>query len=57
MLATAMAEKKKKMPFGVQMTWHKQADHSKDCYFCLTNIKGFSRKNSQRLNIQIVVPL
>ena len=35
---------KKKMLTGVPMLWREKADHSKDCYFGLTNIKGFSRK-------------
>ena len=37
-----------KMPFGVPMILLEQADQSTDCHFCLTNIKGFSRKNKSK---------
>ena len=44
-----LAGKKKKMPYGIPMVWREQADHTTDCYFCLTDIKGFSRKNKSKI--------
>ena len=41
--------KRKQMPFAVPMVWREQSDHVIDCYFCMTSIKGFSRKNSTKI--------
>ena len=36
------AKKIKSLPFGIPMVWREQQNHHDDCYFCLTNIKGFN---------------
>ena len=37
-----------KMAFAVPMVRCEQTNHVTDCYFCLTNIKGFYRKNKSK---------
>lgn len=41
--------KRTSMPFGVPMVWREPKNHSNDCYFCMTNIAGFTRKNKHKI--------
>ena len=45
--------KRKQMLFAVPMVWREQSDHVTDCYFCMTNIKGFSRKNKSKMSYPV----
>lgn len=38
-----------RMPFAAPMIWRKQQNHRNDCYFCTTNIAGFSSKNKNKI--------
>lgn len=38
-----------RMPFAVPMLWKKQRNHRHDCYFCITNVSGFSAKNKHKI--------
>ena len=37
-------QKRKSIGFAVPMGWREQANHVNDCYFCMTNVTGFSSK-------------
>ena len=41
------------MPYAVPMVWREQSDHVTDCYFCMTNMKGFSRKNKFKISYPV----
>ena len=38
-------QKRKSIRFAVRIVWREQANHVNDCYFCVTNITGFSSKS------------
>src|SRR5678816_4570926 len=37
--------KRSRMKFAVPMIWREPTNHVMDCYFCLTNVQGFSSKS------------
>lgn len=42
-------KKREKMAFGKPMVWREMKDHSGDCYFCLTDLKGINRRNKHNV--------
>ena len=42
---TEWTRQKKTIRFAVPMVWREQANHVEDCYFCMTNVAGFSSKS------------
>ena len=36
-------------PFGIPMIWREQKNHYDDCYFCMTNIRGFNKANKYKI--------
>ena len=38
-------QKRQTIGFAVPMVWREQANHVDDCYFCMTNVAGFSSKS------------
>ena len=49
MLSAWMNGKRKAMPFLVPMVWLEPKNHFKYCYFCMTNIAGFTKKNKSKI--------
>lgn len=41
--------KRSAMPFGTPMIWREPNNHSTDCYFCRTIVRGFSSKNKNKI--------
>ena len=41
--------KRKSMPFAVTTVWRKPTNHFSDCYFCLTQITGHSKKSKAKI--------
>lgn len=39
----------KSMPFGVPMIWRESTNHIDNCYFCMINITGYSKKNKRNI--------
>ena len=44
-----MNGKRKSMPFAVQVVRHELTNHFSDCYFCLTQITGYSKKSKAKI--------
>ena len=38
-------QKRQTIGFAVFMVWREQANHADNCYFCMTNVAGFSSKS------------
>ena len=49
MLSAWTNGKRKAMPFSVRMVWREPKNHFNDCYFCMTNIVGFTKKNKSKI--------
>lgn len=42
--------KRKSMPFAIPMIWREPKDHHSDCYFCMSNIAGYSKKSKSAIS-------
>ena len=41
--------KKAALKFGIPIIWREPANHLDDCYFCMTNLVGFNKKNQKNI--------
>lgn len=41
--------KKNSLKFAIPMIWREQKDHHTDCYFCITDIKGYTQKTKKNI--------
>ena len=48
-LRTWLNGSRSSMPFAISMIWREQKDYVNDCYFCLTNVSGYSTKNKKAI--------
>ena len=48
-LLTAWAKGSRHMSFAIPMVWREPKDHTSDCYFCITNIKGITSKSKHTI--------
>lgn len=48
-LLTGWEKRSRSMPFGIPMIWMEPINHSTNCYFCLTNTKGFTIKTKKQV--------
>ncbi|KAL4716297.1 hypothetical protein ACJJTC_014777 [Scirpophaga incertulas] len=42
------------MPFAVLTVWREPTNHFNDCYFCLTNTEGYSKKKKKNIDYPTV---
>ena len=49
-LLTGWAKGIHHMPFAVPMVWREPKDHTSDCYFCITKIKGITSKSKHTVH-------
>ncbi|KRZ93790.1 hypothetical protein T08_7081 [Trichinella sp. T8] len=40
----------KSLPFGVPVVWQEPQNHVDDCYFCLSNVRGYNAKNRKYIS-------
>lgn len=48
-LCTWWKSSRDRLPFGIPMVWNKPTNHHDDCYFCCTNVFGFSAKTKHKI--------
>lgn len=50
MLLAWLNGRREAMPFAVPMIWREPTSHYDDCYFCMTRVAGFTKKNRGKIN-------